>query len=117
MGASKTPANKRKARSAPAGRQIDAGFLRQLQQHVAAREIELGIAAIQSHDPLIQQLVPTQKNAAQLLAQLAIWTDIGYSGPPLNQLLRLFKDAGGLRSQLPIVDYLCLRIAEGMTAM
>ncbi|HEY5069896.1 MAG TPA: tetratricopeptide repeat protein, partial [Candidatus Acidoferrum sp.] len=68
-------------------------------------------------DPLIQQLDPTQKNAAQLLAQLAIWTDIGYSGPPLNQLLRLFKDAGGPRSQLPIVDYVCLRIAEGMTAM
>jgi tetratricopeptide (TPR) repeat protein len=117
MGASKTPAHKTKARTAPADLRIDAGFLRQLQQHVAAREIELGIAAIQSHGPLIQQLDPTQKNAAQLLAQLAIWTDIGYSGPPLNQLLKLFKDAGGPRSQLPIVDYLCLRIAEGMTAM
>src|SRR6202140_520788 len=117
MGASKTPAHKRKARTAPAGRQIDAGFLRQLQQHVAAREIELGIAAIQSYEPLIQQLHPSQKNAAQLMAELAIWTDLGYSGPPLHQLLKLFKDGGVPRSQLPIVDYVCLRIAEGMTAM
>src|ERR1700686_3195047 len=113
MGASKTS-----ARRATANPQIDADFLRQLQGHVAAREIERGIACIQSHEQLIAKLNPSQKKAAQLLAQLAIWTDIGYSGPLLSQFLRLFKAAGpDLRSQLPIVDYVCLRMAEGMMAM
>ena len=118
MGSSKTPARKTPARKNSADLEIDAGFLRQLQEHVAAREIEGGIACLQSQPELIAQLNPSQKNAAQLLAHLAIWTDIGYSGPPLNQILKLFKDAGpDLLSQLPIVDYICLRIAEGMTAM
>ena len=113
MGASKTP-----ARTTTADPQIDADFLRQLQGHVAAREIERGIACIHSHEQLIAKLDPSQKNAAQLLAQLAIWTDIGYSGPPLSQFLRLFQAAGpDLRSLLPIVDYVCLRMAEGMMAM
>jgi tetratricopeptide (TPR) repeat protein len=118
MGSSKTPARKTPAHKNSADLEIDADFLRQLQHHVATREIERGIACLQSQPELIAQLNPSQKNAAQLLAHLAIWTDIGYSGPPLNEILKLFKDAGpDLLSQLPIVDYVCLRIAEGMTAM
>ena len=118
MGSSKTPARTTPARKNSADLEIDADFLRQLQQHVATREIERGIACLQSQPELIAQLNPSQKNAAQLLAHLTIWTDIGYSGPPLNQILKVFKDAGpDLLSQLPIVDYICLRIAEGMTAM
>jgi len=118
MGPSKALAGKTLAHRDPVNRQIDADFLRQLQQHVAAREIGRGIACLQSQPELIAQLSPSQKHAAQLLAHLAIWTDIGYIGPPLNQILKLFKDAGpDLLSRLPIVDYICLRIAEGMTAM
>ena len=118
MAARKTPARKTPARRGSTDPQIDTGFLRQLQQHVAAREIVRGIACIQSHDELITQFNPTQKNAAQLLAELAIWTDIGYRGPSITELVKSFKDAGvELRSQLPIADYICLRIADGMTAM
>ena len=62
---------------------------------------------------LIARLDPSQENAARLVAQLAIWTDIGFTGPPLREILKRF----GPRSQLSISDYICLRLAEGMAAM
>src|SRR5450759_3257640 len=54
----------------------------------------------------------------RLLAHLAIWTDIGFSGPSLQELLQRFDHSEpGLRSKLSIADYICLRMAEGMAAM
>jgi len=98
--------------------QIDAGFLSQLQEHVAAREIERGMARLRSHQDLIAKFDPDQENAARLLAHLAIWTDIGFNGPPLRELLQRFEHfEPGLRSQLTIADYICLRMTEGMAAM
>ena len=97
---------------------IDSGFLSQLREHVAAREIERGIRCLRSHQNLIANLDPSQENAARLLAQLAIWTDIGFSGPPLKELLQRFEHLkAGMRSKLSIADYICLRMAEGMAAM
>jgi tetratricopeptide (TPR) repeat protein len=111
----------------PANLPIDPGFLTQLREHVAAREIERGIACLRSHQELIASLDPTQENAARLLAQLAIWTDIGFSGPPLREILERFGRSGtnggtpvaplASRSKLPLADYICLRMAEGMAAM
>src|ERR1700687_454761 len=97
---------------------IDAGLLSPLREHVAAREIERGIRCLRSHQNLIANLDPSQESAARLLAQVAIWTDIGFSGPPLQELLQRFEHLQpGLRSQLSIADYICLRMAEGMAAM
>jgi tetratricopeptide (TPR) repeat protein len=105
-------------RGPPANLQIDAGFLSQLREHVAAREIERGIACLRSRQDLIANLDPSQENAARLLAHLAIWIDIGFSGPPLHELLQRFEHLEpGLRSKLSIADYICLRMAEGMAAM
>jgi tetratricopeptide (TPR) repeat protein len=105
-------------RGPPANLQIDAGFLSQLREHVAAREIERGIACLRSRQDLIANLDPSQENAARLLAHLAIWIDIGFSGPPLQELLERFEHLEpGSRSKLSIADYICLRMAEGMTAM
>jgi len=98
--------------------QIDPAFLAQLREHVAAREIERGIACLRSHQDLIAKLDPSQESAARLLAQFAIWTDIGFSGPPLAELLQRFHCLEPeLRSKLSIADYICLRMAEGMAAM
>jgi tetratricopeptide (TPR) repeat protein len=105
-------------RGIPANLPVDARFLSQLREHVVARDIERGIACLRSHHDLIANLDPSQENAARLLAQLAIWTDIGFSGPPLKELLQRFEHLEpGLRSKLSIADYICLRIAEGMVAM
>jgi tetratricopeptide (TPR) repeat protein len=97
---------------------IEAGFLSQLGEHVAAREIERGIACLRAHQDLIAKLDPSQQNAAHLLAHLAIWTDIGFSGSPLRELLQRFEHLEpASRSKLSIADYICLRMAEGMAAM
>jgi len=102
---------------------IDAGFLSQLREHVAAREIERGISCLRLHQDLIDKLDPSQENAARLLAQLAIWTDIGFSGPPLQEILKHFarsdrrSGTDGLRSKLSLTDYICLRTTEGLAAM
>src|SRR4029077_11589423 len=105
-------------RGPPANLRIDAGLLSQLREHVAAREIERGIACLQSRQDLIANLDPSQENAARLLAHLAIWIDIGFSGPPLQEILQRFEHLEpGLRSKLSIADYICLRMAEGMAAM
>src|ERR1035441_6192877 len=131
-------------RGIPASRQIDAGLLAQLEEYVAAREIERGLTCLRSHQDLITHLDPAQENAARLIAQLAIWMDIGFAGPPLREILKRFardtnQAANGLaranvasasskrtktsvaasarRSKLSISDYICLRTAEGMAAM
>ncbi len=105
-------------RGPPTNLQIDAGLLSQLREHVAAREVERGIACLRSQQELIANLDPTQENAARLLAHLAIWIDIGFSGPSLQELLQRFEQLEpGLRSKLSIADYICLRMAEGMAAM
>ena len=84
----------------------------------AAREIERGIECLRAQQDLIANLDPSQENAAHLLAHLAIWIDIGFSGPPLQELLQRFEQLEpGLRSKLSIADYICLRMAEGMAAM
>jgi tetratricopeptide (TPR) repeat protein len=105
-------------RGTPPNLPVDARFLSELREHVAVREIDRGIACLRSQNDLIAKLDPSQENAARLLAQLAIWTDIGFNGPPLRELLRRFEHLKpGLRSKLAIGDYLCLRMAEGMAAM
>ncbi len=94
------------------------GVLTQLREHVAAREIEHGLDCLRSHQNLFANLDPSQENASLLLAQLAIWTDIGFSGPPLKDVLKRFERLETrLRSNLSISDYVCLRMAEGMAAM
>jgi tetratricopeptide (TPR) repeat protein len=113
MGARRTPSNLQ-TDLVP----IDAGFLSQLQGHVAAREIDRGIACLQSRQDLIAKLDPSQENTARFVAYLAIWTDIGFDGPPLQDVLQRFEHLEpGLRSKLSIADYICLRMAEGMAAM
>jgi|GEM_PF-6748198 len=67
------------ARRTPANLQIDAGFLSQLREPVAARESERGIACLRSHQDLIAKLDPSQENAVHLLTHLAIWIDLGFS--------------------------------------
>src|SRR5258708_10882206 len=105
-------------RGPPANLQIDAGFLSQLREHVAAREIERGIACLRSQQDLISNLDPSQENAAHLLAYLGIWVDSGVRGPAVQELLQRFEQLEpGLRSKLSIGGYSVLRMAEGMNAM
>ena len=96
--------------------QISEAVLEQLQQFVATREIERGLATLRAHENSIAAIDPSQPNAARLLLSLAIWSDIGFTAsPPVKDLLQNF--AGSKRANLSISDYLCLRMTEGMFAM
>jgi tetratricopeptide (TPR) repeat protein len=101
-------------RASQANGQSDEGLLSQLQQYVATREIERGLACLRSHQDVIAAIDAAQPDAARLLVLVAIWSDIGFGGsPPVKELLHRFH----ARSTLPISDYLCLRMTEGMVAM
>src|ERR1700730_6954678 len=93
----------------PANLQLDAGFLSQLRQDVAAREIERGNERLRSTRGWIANLDPSQDDPARLLAHLAIWIDIGFSGPPLQELLQRFEHLEpGLRSKLSVAEHISL---------
>lgn len=95
-------------------KRIDAGLLSQLQEHVAAREIEGGLGCLRVHEDVIAAIDSHQTDAARLLALVAIWSDIGFgASPPVKDLLQRFSS----RSHLSISEYLCLRMTEGMVAM
>jgi tetratricopeptide (TPR) repeat protein len=101
-------------RVVPADLEVDADFLSQLEQHVAAREIDLGIDGLRSRHDLVARVDPSPRNAARLVVYLAIWTDIGFAAP-LREILKRFTHEP--RSKLSVADYICLRMAEGMAAM
>jgi tetratricopeptide (TPR) repeat protein len=102
--------------NSPAGNSIDEAFLSQLQAHVAAREVERGLACLASHKNVIAGIDPTEPHATRLLLLVAIWSDIGFAASPsVKELLSRF-DARS-RSGLSISDYICLRMAHGMLAM
>ncbi len=108
-------AKDRRAKDRQANAQIEGSFLAELQAHVAARQIESGLACLASHKDMISCIDPSQANAARLLALLAIWIDIGFAtSPSVKELLSRFD----LRPLAPSdLRLLCLRMAQGMVAM
>jgi len=100
----------------PTKTQIDEALITKLQAHVAAREIEQGLACLGLHADAIAGLDPSQGNSARLLVLLAIWSDIGFSSSPsVKELLRRFCSRPC--SRLSVSDYICLRMVQGMAAM
>jgi len=92
------------------------GLVAQLRGYVAAREIGHGLSCLERHRKAIGALAPGQAHSARLLLLVAIWTDMGFSpSPPVKDLLSRFDP--GSCSSLPLSDYICLRLAHGMTAM
>jgi tetratricopeptide (TPR) repeat protein len=91
-------------------------LLRQLREDIAHRRLDSGMRCLEANRRLIGSLAPTQKSAGVLLGYLAQWVDIGFEGPQLIKRLlpRFPKDA---RAALPLLDYLHVRMAEGLVAM
>jgi tetratricopeptide (TPR) repeat protein len=109
-------AKDQQAKDRQARAQIEESLLLELQAHVAAREIERGLACIAAHKEIIAGIDPAQPNAARLLVLLAIWSDIGFAASlSVKELLARFDSRS--RSRLPISDFICLRMAQGMAAM
>src|SRR5215469_16635376 len=100
----------------PEACEISDDFLALLKQDLVCRRLGQGMARLREHSCLFSALDPQQKNAARFTGYLAQWVDIGFQRPALvRQLVSLFSPT--IRSQLPLQDYLYLRLAEGMIAM
>ena len=64
----------------------------------------------------LKSLTPAEPNAGVLVGLVAQWVDAGFAGPELvRDLLARFPSSR--RAELPLRDYLHLRLAEGMVAM
>jgi tetratricopeptide (TPR) repeat protein len=91
-------------------------FLRQLQEDIAWRRIARGLQRLQVQRTLVDSCGLRQKGAAVLLGYLAQWVDIGFARPALiKQLLARFPSKE--RETLSLLEYVHLRMAEGLVAM
>ena len=87
-----------------------------LRHDLVFRRIQDGFASLSENRGCFDAVAPDEKNGAALLSGLAQWVDIGFDSPQLIQkLLKRFPRE--LRSQMPLVDYVHLRMAEGFVAM
>ena len=87
-----------------------------LREDIAHRNISSGMRLLEAHRGVFESLECTGRNAGTLVGYLAQWVDIGFDGMALLRrlLTRFPKDA---RASLPLLDYLHLRMAEGVAAM
>src|SRR5947209_3186494 len=93
-----------------------APLLCQLRDDLGHRRIRSGIAALERLRPRIESLSPCSPQAGTLLGLIAQWVDAGFASPSLIvSLLDRFPTA--VRGQMPLLDYLHLRMAEGVVEM
>src|SRR5450631_3018680 len=91
-------------------------ILSQLRDHLAFRRMECGMLTLAAHSPAIESLNPAEPNAGVLLGLLAQWVDAGFAATELIKKL-LTRFPASRRAELPLLDYLHVRLAEGMVAM
>ncbi len=93
-----------------------APLIAQLREDLAFRRIGSGLEALETHRSWLAAFDPTQENAAALFGIIAQWVDIGFAGPELlRDLLSRFPKQS--RACLHLLDYVHLRMAEGLMAM
>jgi tetratricopeptide (TPR) repeat protein len=91
-------------------------LITQLRRDLVFRRIQSGLGAISASGNYLELIAASEKNGAALLSSLAQWVDIGFESPELvEKLLKRFPKE--LRSQMPLADYVHLRMAEGFVAM
>ncbi|HEY2016246.1 MAG TPA: tetratricopeptide repeat protein [Bryobacteraceae bacterium] len=93
-----------------------AALLTPLRDDLGYRRIEQGIRRLERIRPIIEALQPELHSSGVLVGLIAQWVDAGFDGPELLGRL-LTKFPSPTRSALPLVDYLHLRMAEGVLAM
>jgi len=92
-----------------------AALLARLRDDLGFRRIEQGIGTLERFRPTIETLEPGPR-AGVLVGLIAQWVDAGFDNYALlPRLLARFPKA--VRADLPLIDYLHLRMAEGALAM
>ena len=92
-----------------------AALLKELRDDLGYRRIEQGLARLQRIRGAIDDL-RAEPGAGVLAGLVAQWVDAGFDGPGLIRSI-LDRFPAGTRSALPLLDYLHLRMAEGVLAM
>jgi tetratricopeptide (TPR) repeat protein len=91
-------------------------IISQLREDLVFRRMECGMRRLAARAPALEALDPAEPNAGVLLGLIAQWVDAGFAGPELvRELLTRFPAAR--RAELPLLDYLHVRLAVGMVAM
>lgn len=91
-------------------------FLAQLKDDLVCRRVGRGLARLGQHRRLIDDFDPEKQNAARFAGYLAQWVDLGFHPPgAIKEVVARFGKP--VRHRLPFIDYLYLRMAEGMVAM
>jgi tetratricopeptide (TPR) repeat protein len=95
---------------------ITARKLQQLTEAVEARHVGVGISLLDRLDCTHLQLAPLGSLRAPFLLCLAQWVDLGYQSPHLlDDLLRQLTADD--RAQMPLREFLMVRLAEAFAAM
>jgi tetratricopeptide (TPR) repeat protein len=91
-------------------------LLKQLRDDITERRIESGMRRLEAHRDMLDQVCAAQEGSGVLLGYLAQWVDIGFERPQLirDLLARFPKES---RASLALLDYLHVRMAEGLIAM
>jgi len=96
--------------------EITSEFLTELKDHLVCRRVAQGMALLEGHRSVLDHFKPEQHHAGLFTGYLAQWVDLGFERPILvKKFLPRFSKA--IRARLPLLDYLYLRMAEGMVAM
>jgi len=96
--------------------EITTEFLAELKDHLVCRRVAQGMALLEGHRSVLDHFKPEQHHAGLFTGYLAQWVDLGFERPILvKKFLPTFSKA--IRARLPLLDYLYLRMAEGMVAM
>jgi tetratricopeptide (TPR) repeat protein len=83
---------------------------------LAERNLARGFACLQNSRRLLEDLQPTDSEAASAIVRLAEWIDVGYANAGfLRQIVARFPTDG--RAAMSIRHYLEFRMAEGFLAM
>ena len=88
----------------------------QLRDDLGYRRIQHGIQTLEAHRAEIEVLSPCQPWSGVFLGLIAQWVDAGFDSPEL--LVRLLANyPPEARAALPLIEYLHLRMAEGVVDM
>src|ERR1019366_5667235 len=87
-----------------------------LDSALAQRRVAEGFALLDRHNLELIRLQPLHQQAANLLARVAQWVDLGYRDVEfLQELVRKFPS--DVRGRMSLRAYLQLRMAEAFCAM
>ncbi len=86
-----------------------------LRDHLGHRRMAEGLSALECATSLLESLRPEWPGAGILLGLTAQWVDAGFADREF--LRRLTQRFSGRRGMLPLIEYLHLRMADGVIAM